>query len=718
MKKNFKALISLCLFGGILHGNCFDNCTSCSSNDNRCKCRSIFLPRSQGDNLVRQALYRNYKYYDYQTCSEICYNEEEFFPQEIAPHTNVFDKENNACSSYCTKKSCCFYGSLSAEYRFQRSRECCNIARALFGDNNLHFQGSNIISSVDGDPKAILADNFGLSPYVDNTIAFCPRIQNNILDLEFYFGLNEFCDGLFFQVNLPIVNSKWTLLAECSALNTNDTSCKDACSNNCCAPCPLPSPNTTAFNPGCMNSITGGPFTGIGTEFPALPTANTAPATSYASALGGDFLFGDMQTPWTAGRFAFNASEDNRMASVNMILGYNVYECPDYHVGIFARVSAPTGTDLDCCWARNLFSPIIGQNHWGLGAGLTGHAELYRCEDEQWVNLHFEGYVQHLFDRCQARSFDFKDRGCLSRYMLLKQFNADGTYNGKLINAINYTTRKINTQIDVAGEGIFEFVYTNICGFAAGIGYNIYGNSCEKGCKIGDPCLATINTLNLGFKGCAPINALDIHITTANGGVGNTTVDNPVVVSVVTLNSTESNATIHSCGTVDNAVPLNNALPVSAAGANPVNSASLDLNACALNNTSSVTGGALVTNLNATEGAVLIGGTEHTIAFTSAINPVYGPNTSAGGSTTAGQLISSTAAPVTFLGSDVSQLDQHSGLAGSQVTHKLFGHIDYEWFCYDWRPHIYIGGEVEFASDDTCTGMNAWAIYLGFMVGF
>ena len=35
--------------------------------------------------------------------------------------------------------------------------------------------------------------------------------------------------------------------------------------------------------------------------------------------------------------------------------------------------------------------------------------------------IYLDGYVMALLENTQLRSFDFKKRGCMSRYMLLKE---------------------------------------------------------------------------------------------------------------------------------------------------------------------------------------------------------------------------------------------------------------------------------------------------------
>lgn len=407
------------------------------------------------------------------------------------------------------------------------------------------------------------------------------------------------------------------------------------------------------------------------------------------------------------GKFNFGCASVTKLAAVNLLLGYNFWECPDYHLGIFLRASAPTGTKGSCCDVIDLFSPIVGQNHWGLGVGLTGHAELYNCDDEHFFNVYFEGYVEHLFSRCQARSFDFTGKGCLSRYMLLKSFT--GTPAGlvttaPLINAINYATRTINTKVDVAGEGIVEFVYSNDCGFSAGIGYNIYGNSHETGCNIGAACNAAANAYTLGFKGCTSVEDLCVQVT-ANTGATTFQVGpvNPgattFTVTPNLLASTQSNATINGCSSavVDNATTVTAALPLTGA------TGTVCLDACPLGNTEStaaiIPGAAVTAFLPAgTPPTVTIGGTVYNLAVNSVVGGV--------------------ATPVTFAGSSVAGLNVNSGLAGSQITNKVFGHLDYEWTDCDWTPRAYVGASGEFAGSNRCSGMSAWDVYVGVGVSF
>jgi hypothetical protein len=266
--------------------------------------------------------------------------------------------------------------------------------------------------------------------------------------------------------------------------------------------------------------------------------------------------------------------------------------------------------------------------------------------------------------------------------MLLKEFNADKiTYAGKLINAINYTTRHVEVDVDVQGELALEFVYSNDCGFSAGLGYNLYGRSEDNICSVGSCCDSTINSRNFGFKGCAPVETIGYQVDTDG------TLINKAVTANYTLSSTQSNATITKCGTVDTPVTLEVSAPP-ADGFLYLSTCGIDGVAIADN-----TPIANLTNNKAQDSAT----------GTLAINTANGAIT---GLAQAPTLIST------------SDLNLKSGAVASQVSHKIFGHLDYEWSDCDWTPYLRAGAEVEFARCEDVGTMNAWGIFVGGGVSF
>ena len=411
------------------------------------------------------------------------------------------------------------------------------------------------------------------------------------------------------------------------------------------------------------------------------------PLSTIQKALNGEAI--GQKVAMKYGKFFGGCCDSTKLAGIYFDLGYNFYECPDYHLGIYAKVVAPTGTDMGCdTHAQSVFYPTIGDYHWQLGAGISGAAQLYNCDDEHMIDAYLQGYVTHLFDRSQVRSFDLKN-GVMSRYMLLKEFKSktDLTYNDKLYAAIDWTTRKPKVRVDVKGEGLLEFIYRNSCGFAAGLGYNIFGRSKEKICNncCGDCCNScfTQSTKVVGIKGCAPVDAPGYTTDGANPGqlINGAKVGNYAVINAHGIGATQSAATAYACGAVDNALDLWNT-------ANPG-----------------------FVYVNVLTNTAPLADNDPVAAIKKAQESATAPLAIDAGT----GVVTTTLAPKLLTDSDI---DLCSGAMNGYVTHKIFGHLDYAWEDCDWKPAVYAGAEAEFASCSDKNAMNAWGIYLGGSLSF
>lgn len=641
MKTLLKSFLCLALLATgssmIQADDCCNQNTSGSSNDcgsstdcnNGCNtCHTIIVPRSTGADSARELLYHFGHQYD----------------------------------------ADCFYGGFQMVGKYQDTWRECRLAKCLFGASTLNFKGS-CVSGRDNS-KDLIADYFGLGNNSQSSVSFSPRIQNFVVDFQLYLGLNEWWNGLYFRVNAPLTASWWSLQGNC---NNNGCGTGSSCdNNNNCCPTTTTSTTTTsglnatlnpnsAFPAGCMNTV---PTT---TATVAALTALNVPAVpTLAAALDGQTTFGDMTEKWKYGRFRFCKQHDTKLADVDLILGYDFWNCEDYHLGLFIQAVAPTGTRIDDCYARYVFNPVIGNGrHWELGGGLSAHYELWNCDDAS-LTAYLEGNVTHMFKNCQTRSFDFKTQGCMSRYMLLKEFTKDSTtgnftYANKLINAINFTTRRANVSVDVKGDFTLQFIYRN-CDWFFGLGYNFYGQSAEDVCITNATCDNSLNNRYFGFKGCAPVDAINYAAT------GGTTFNTPLALCgttpIVLLNSTQSNATAYSCGTTDNSVAVTPPADCFA------------VSAC------------------------------------SCVAPVAGAATT---TVTAATNSTQTAATNTIINATANAADYlnaNSGATPRQITNKIFGNIDYEWSDCDWKPYLGIFAEVEFASNDDCCTPNMWGVGL------
>lgn len=668
--KSFLCALLLFSTAPVIIADCGDSCGISSSTSSNCgdcsndcctECHSIFIPQSTGANLAR-----------------------EMYDPTMGPR---YDAD-------------CFNGGFRLVLEGEKSFRDKRIAQCLFGGTDtLNFVGSRagLATAPETYTRVLAAEYFGLAQDTAQSISFCPEISNIILDFQMYWGLDNWCNGLFFNINVPFTHTRWKLNASCNeGLLDGVTSCSDcnnSCNNDCnndcnsCNDCSFDcnsccdslltcSTPATVIPAGCVNSTAAGvTLTGTG----------VTPASSIQEALSGDFLFGDMQTAWRYGRFDFGCKSENKVADVDLILGYNFWNCEDYHLGVYFQAVAPTGTEIDACFAREIFNPIVGNGHfWEVGGGLTAHWELWNCNDDHAISVWLQGNVTHLISDCQVRTFDFAANGCMSRYLLLKEFTGSvdaGTfaYNGQLINAVNYTTRYADVSVSVKGNAAIKFVYQH-CGWIFGLGYEIYGRSAEDICIKSGFVDGSLVDRQFGIKGaCSPVAAQGFATDTAvapNQLINGATVVN--AFSPRRLVSTQSTATISGCGTTDSAVTLQNT-------ANP---GFVYVDACA--NIASTDNNAPVANLILAEDSLT-----GTLAISAATGEVTGV----------------TAASVLLTG-DASELNANSARAPRQITNKVFGTIDYMWRDCDWSPFVGIAGEGVFASRDECCSLNKWGVWV------
>jgi len=400
---------------------CCDPCDSCNPCDSVCCTGYPFLAhRSQGANIARRLV-------------------------GIQRDVNKCDMED-------------WYGAFYIAPEFTRSFRPCKITQFLFGSNNILVQGSQVDNR---DSNAWLADYFGLPTDYNSVVSFCPRIQNFIVDLGMYLGLDSWYKGAFFRLYAPINYTKWEL-------------------------CPCESYSST------------------GTQ--TFPAGYMAKKTISRDKLSESFLkymecgttFGDMQSPLLYGRINSCPCSITRLADIRAELGWNFIcnEEEDYHFGLAIHAAAPTG-NRPC--ATYLFEPIAGNGkHWELGVGITSSAILWRCEEcpEKTFGIYLDAAITHLFKTCQRRSFDFQGKPN-SRYMLLEEMGsninnaltgpeedytpADLVYKEKLIPAINITTLNVDVRIDAQADLAIKFAYMTKH-WSWDIGYNLWARSGEKFC--------------------------------------------------------------------------------------------------------------------------------------------------------------------------------------------------------------------------------------------
>ncbi len=604
---------------------CASGCYPCGS--------TTFIPRSQGANTAR----------------ELVGWQKELYLPFIIPN----------------------YGTTAFTFEYSRSFDPSCLASRLLCADCLSFAGSLLPKPFSDQLKParvndidIIADNFGLAQDFMGALKVKPVIENYIVDLECFFGLNDISWGAFFRLHVPIVYTKWDL-----GLNE-------------CLPCANKSTGSPLFPPYYMSDSTNivqtGPIIPTSCE-PTPPYSSISPivncdkdthcvvnretASSLRQALSGNFLFGDMQTPWEYGKFNFCPNAKTGVADIDVIFGYNLLQSDYGHFALFGQLVVPTGNRPN---GEYFFEPIVGNGkHWELGGGLSTHFSL-RNDREHGCNmgLYLEGNATYMFKSNQVRSFDFKDNELLSRYMLLKEYDINNFYTGNMINAINFTTRNVDVHVGYKVD-ISAKLYIQSSGWIFDAGYNIYAKAKET-IVLNTNCPCTLDERRFAIKGTS----------------GNYYNNNTVNLISGTIDPTGTQTASNSYQPDATIFVVNNpeAQTISQANIIPCDSTG---------DTDCAPIGYLTAYLQPDYPATL------TKLNINEANFVLDPQPKQ---------------PYRYV--SCTDLDLNSGAQCRMLTNKFFTHLNYTWYDRCYNPYLGAGGEVEFDASPCNSGLSQWGVWL------
>lgn len=327
------------------------------------------------------------------------------------------------------------------------------IANHLFGGNCLVFSGSRVENRASKD---IFADYLGLPSDFKSVVSFKPRIQNFLIDFGWKVNLDWIRDDVYLQLHAPFVHTRWDLKL-----------------------CEKIIDRGTEFYPA--GYLSGGNQRILRDKLPA----------DVKTAFKGKTTFGDMQDPMRFGKIDC-AQTKTEIAEIRTQLHWNMKDDEKYRWDAHVFLSAPTGTRVR---SEYLFEPIVGNNHhWEIGFGLNGLREIWESEDQdRHCNFYCQATISHLFKTSQYRSFDLKNSGRGSRYMLLAHLDTprdnilqvpanvypENQYTGHLFPAINKTTLKCDISIGVQLDALIAFAYKRDS-WTFDVGYNLWLRSKEK----------------------------------------------------------------------------------------------------------------------------------------------------------------------------------------------------------------------------------------------
>lgn len=295
--------------------------------------------------------------------------------------------------------------------------------------------------------------------------------------IDYHQKLDCLLKGLFFKVNVPVVNNK-------TSVNARTTT-----------------GSITGFTQGKQKLAQG--LTDL-----ANLSAGAGTAQSMIDYLAGNVSNTDPVNKQDALKYAKIVSGSHSktgVADVDLMIGYNFLREDNYQVGVSLGVLFPTGNKPD---ATYLFGPRVGTNHWGVGAGFDSRFRLWHsdcCE----LELLLVGNFRYLF---QDREMRTAGSG-FGQYALLDKTNA--VAGDAFIPGANVLTRDFNvtpgSQFDMIANLAFTWK-----GFTFDLGYNLYVRAAEhvKVRSWNDATDAIYGLANPLAKADVPTNAE----ATNNGG--------------------------------------------------------------------------------------------------------------------------------------------------------------------------------------------------------
>ncbi len=158
---------------------------------------------------------------------------------------------------------------------------------------------------------------------------------------------------------------------------------------------------------------------------------------------------------------------------------YHCYKNECISWDVYGLLGIPTGNGSK---ARYLFEPLVGSNHVQLGLGTNGYWNILKNDCSGW-SLRGEAKYRYGFEGKERRSFDLKQNGQWSRYMLFvnefKKYSSYPAINDLTVKA--YVTPRSSFDLYLATQA-------NLKNWNFELGYDLWYRSAEK---ITLPCMLT-----------------------------------------------------------------------------------------------------------------------------------------------------------------------------------------------------------------------------------
>jgi len=392
-----------------------------------------------------------------------------------------------------------FYGTFNVNFQYSRSFRGSGIARALFGpalvtstNNNNNDSGDNFIritgtepstaigninnttrsTLVTRQPTDLMAENFLLPQNFNGGFSIKPRVQIFDANFQLYFGFDEWCRGLYLEVDGNVAHAKYSLHAEEQTPTFGGT-------------------------PATAHDYVAGQLANV--AVPATALFKTALAFFQGNTLP-NLPGGIVVQPLMFAKIKDGSDKQTSFPDLRAELGYSFFLEDDYHLALGLHMVFPTGKRAE---GDFLFEAQSSNGkHFKLGVGLSGHYTLWRSDcEEHHLDFGVDATIVHWFKGKEKRTFDLKGKP-LSRYMLAEQMKPIPTtpvgillagatttdavaptppvqFSGTYAPVANFSTREINVSVGVEVDLAAYFAY--ICrGWEFDLGYNLWYRSKEK----------------------------------------------------------------------------------------------------------------------------------------------------------------------------------------------------------------------------------------------
>lgn len=186
---------------------------------------------------------------------------------------------------------------------------------------------------------------------------------------------------------------------------------------------------------------------------------------------------GTKQDKLKNGKFAQGGHSKTGIADIEATLGWNFFQDDRSHAGINIAAIFPTGNRSSGEYA---FEPLVGNHHWGIGAGFNADVTLWQ-ENEHSLKLLLETDYRYLFEDTQKRVSNIVGNTTLQHYRNVGRITtaAVGAEN-RLQPFANVATLDYKIKPGSQIDALAAFSYSNTS-VTLDLGYNLFFKQAEDG---------------------------------------------------------------------------------------------------------------------------------------------------------------------------------------------------------------------------------------------